>query len=99
MHAEMDVLKRMKAVIRRTTAKRLEYNVGTFLTKEDDRLRKDAASWVQTRFPAARQGLCKQLGDILVLRREMFLQSLPYMRDFYTDSSLPQSQNLLASSR
>ncbi|KAI1754549.1 ankyrin repeat-containing domain protein [Xylaria castorea] len=64
----------LAAAIRKASAKQLEYNVATFLSEDDILFHKDAVSLVRWRFPAARKGLCQQLGDSIAVRRRMLLQ-------------------------
>jgi hypothetical protein len=61
------------AAIRKASAKKLEYNITTFLTEEDIVFRGDASSLVRFRFPAARKSLCQQLGDSIAARRRILL--------------------------
>lgn len=69
--------------------------VSTFLTADDVLFRRDAASFVRWRFPAARKALCQQLGDGIAVRRRMLLQSnrhakwLPFIRSAQIGSSPP----------
>lgn len=70
----LDRLHFLATAIRRASAKRLEYNVGSFLTDEDVLFRRDAASFVKWKFPEARKTLCQQLGDSIAVRRRMLLQ-------------------------
>ncbi|KAI3322336.1 hypothetical protein HD806DRAFT_122479 [Xylariaceae sp. AK1471] len=70
----LDRLHFLAAAIRKASAKRLEYNVATFLTDDDILFRRDAASLVRWRFPSARKGLSQQLGDSIAVRRRMLLQ-------------------------
>ncbi|KAH8587086.1 hypothetical protein B0O99DRAFT_527429 [Bisporella sp. PMI_857] len=53
----------------------LDYTVTTLLTKEDVVFRRDIASFVRYKFPAARKGLSQQLGDSIAVRRRMLLQN------------------------
>lgn len=64
----------LAAAIRKASAKKLEYNIATFLTDEDIVFRRDAGSLVRFRFPSARKSLCQQLGDSIAVRRRMLLQ-------------------------
>ncbi|KAI0437237.1 hypothetical protein F4803DRAFT_566207 [Xylaria telfairii] len=64
----------LAAAIRKASAKQLEYNVTTFLSEDDIIFHKDAVSLVRWKFPAARKGLCQQLGDSIAVRRRMLLQ-------------------------
>ena len=71
----LDRLHFIAAAIKKASAKQLEYDVATFLTNDDIVFRRDAASLVRCRFPAARKGLCQQLGDSIAVRRRMLLQT------------------------
>lgn len=61
--------------IRKASAKQLDHTVTTLLTEDDIVFRRDIASLVRYRFPAARKGLCQQLGDSIAVRRRMLLQN------------------------
>jgi hypothetical protein len=67
----LDRLHFLAVAIRKASAKRLEYDVNTFLTEEDALFRRDAASYVRWKFPGARKALCEQLGDSIAVRRRM----------------------------
>jgi hypothetical protein len=69
----LDRLHFLAVAIRKASAKRLEYDVNTFLTEEDALFRRDAACYVRWKFPGARKALCEQLGDSIAVRRRMLL--------------------------
>lgn len=69
----LDRLHFLAAVIRKASARQLEYNVATFLTDDDIVFRSNAASLVRWRFPNARRTLCEQLGNAIAVRRRMLL--------------------------
>lgn len=71
----MDRLHFVAVAIRKASAKQLGHSVTNFITDEDVVFRRDIASWVRYRFPAARRGLCQQLGDSIAIRRRMLLQT------------------------
>jgi len=59
--------------IRKTSAKRLAYEVNTYLLDEDRDFRQNAVSYVKWRFRSASKALCTQLGDSIAVRRRMLL--------------------------
>ena len=61
--------------IRKASAKQLDHTVTTLLTEEDIVFRSNIAALVRYRFPAARKGLCQQLGDFITVRRRMLQQN------------------------
>ncbi|EFY94250.1 transcription factor Zn, C2H2 [Metarhizium robertsii ARSEF 23] len=60
--------------VAKASAKQLNHTVTAILTEQDVAFRKDMASLVRYRFPAAREGLCQQLEDSIAARRRMLLQ-------------------------
>lgn len=60
--------------IRKASAKKLTHTVTTILTEQDVAFRKNMVSLVRYRFPAAREGLCQQLGASIAARHRMLLQ-------------------------
>lgn len=95
----LDRLRSLAAIIMDASANRVGYTVSTFLTDDDTVFRRDAASLVQWRFPAAGKGLCQQLGDSIAVRRRMLLLKHPYARKLTvrrvaeSDLSMEHSQN------
>jgi hypothetical protein len=59
--------------IRKTSAKRLAYDVNTYLLDEDRHFHQHAVSYVKWKFRAASRALCTQLGDSIAVRRRMLL--------------------------
>ncbi|OBS29580.1 hypothetical protein FPOA_03517 [Fusarium poae] len=78
--AALDRLHTIAIAIRKASAKQLDHSVTTILTEEDMAFRKDIASLVRYRFPAARKGLCRQLGDCIAARRRILLQNKQHSR-------------------
>jgi len=70
----LDRLHFLGAAIRKASAKRLEYNVTSYLTREDDLFRKYAAAVVKRKFSQARSSLHEQLGDTIAVRRKLMFQ-------------------------
>ncbi|KAK9437465.1 transcription factor Zn, C2H2 [Metarhizium brunneum] len=70
----LDRLHIVAVAIRKASAKKLNHTVTTILPEQDVAFRKDMASLIRYRFPAAREGLCQQLGDYIAARRRMLLQ-------------------------
>ncbi|OXV09920.1 hypothetical protein Egran_02317 [Elaphomyces granulatus] len=70
----LDRLHFLGGAIRKASAKRLEYNVTSYLTEEDFLFRKYAAAIVKRNFPQARSSLHKQLGDTIAVRRKFMLR-------------------------
>lgn len=75
IEAALDRLHFIAVAIRKASAKQLGHSVTSFVTNEDVVFRRDIASWVRYRFPAARKGLCQQLGDSIAIRRRILLQT------------------------
>ncbi|WXC58102.1 hypothetical protein SNK03_004001 [Fusarium graminearum] len=73
--AGIDRLDTMAIAIRKVSARQLDQSISTILTEEDMAFRKDIASLVRYRFPAARKVLCLQLADCIAARRLMLLQT------------------------
>lgn len=70
----LDRLHIVAVAIRKASAKKMNHTVTTILAEQDFAFRKDMMSLVRYRFPAARKGLCQQLGDYMAARRRMLLQ-------------------------
>jgi hypothetical protein len=66
----LDRLHFLGGEIRKASAKRLEYNVASYLTEEDALFRKYAAGIVKRNFPDARPSLHEQLADTIAVRRK-----------------------------
>lgn len=98
----LDRLHFLAVTIRKASAKKVEYSVTNFLTDDDVVFRRDAASLVHWRFPAARKSLCQQLGDSIAIRRKMLVlknrhaKKLAVRRVTVTDDCPPieHSQNV-----
>ncbi|KAH7017712.1 hypothetical protein EDB80DRAFT_294899 [Ilyonectria destructans] len=75
VRSTLDHLHFVDVTIRRLSAKQLDLMVTTFLSEEDIVFRRDSASLVRHRYPAARQGLCQQLGDSITLRHRILLRN------------------------
>ncbi|KAH8735575.1 hypothetical protein BGZ61DRAFT_471993 [Ilyonectria robusta] len=75
IRSTLDHLHFVDATIRKLSATRLDLMVTTFLTDEDRAFRSDSASLVRYRYPAARKGLCQQLGDAIAVRRQILLRN------------------------
>ena len=69
----MDRLHILGGEIRKASAKRLEYNVASYLTEEDALFRKYAAGIIKRDFPDARSSLREQLADTIAIRRKFLL--------------------------
>lgn len=70
----MDRLHFLGAAIRKASAKRLEYNVTSYLTEEDALFRKYTAAVVKRNFPQAHSSLHEQLGDTIAVRRKFMFR-------------------------
>ncbi|KAL3952899.1 hypothetical protein ACCO45_012842 [Purpureocillium lilacinum] len=71
----LDRLHYIAVAIRKASAQQLDHTVATLLTDEDIVFRRDIASLIRYRFPAARKGLHQQLGDSIAVRRRLLVQS------------------------
>ena len=72
-----DALERLHflaTAIRKASAKRIQFDVKSFLTDEDNLFRNAMIAYVKWKFPAARKALCAQLGDSIAVRRRMIVQ-------------------------
>ncbi|KPM34128.1 hypothetical protein AK830_g12444 [Neonectria ditissima] len=67
----LDRLQVIAVAIRRASAKRINDTITALYTEEDVVFRRDIASLVRYRFPAARKELSQQLADSVAVRREM----------------------------
>jgi hypothetical protein len=70
----LDRLHFLGAAIRKASAKRLEYNVTSYLTEEDALFRKYAAAVVKRNIPQARSSLHEHLGDTIAVRRKFMVR-------------------------
>ncbi|KAI9148358.1 hypothetical protein HJFPF1_12189 [Paramyrothecium foliicola] len=100
VHLALDRVHFIGVAIRKESAEKLDHAIATFLTVDDMVFRSDITSLVHHRFPAARKGLCQQLGDSIAVRRRMLLRSNHTQKclpsDFTNRIAHPQ-QTLIAS--
>ncbi|KAB5583631.1 hypothetical protein GE09DRAFT_1248057 [Coniochaeta sp. 2T2.1] len=87
----MDRLHFVAMAIRKASAKKIGDTVTNFVTEEDVAFRRDIALWVRYRFPAARRGLCQQLGDSIAVRRRLLLQTKRHAKKLAVRRPLPQA--------
>ena len=90
----LDRLHFLGSAIRKASAKRLQYNVTSFLVEEDAMFQKYATAVVKLNFPEARPSLHEHLGDTIAVRRKFLLQKLRHATKL-TARRNPEANKLL----